>query len=150
MNPTAILAVCLATGVASALAAQQPAAVPPPTVLRVSEAWARASQPGRPMSAAYAVIENPGTTPIVLTGVTCDSIPVAQIHESYEENGMMRMRHVPELVVPAGGRVELRPGGYHVMLMQLPAPLAAGGIVRCDLLAGTRVLARFEAQVRAP
>jgi copper(I)-binding protein len=121
-----------------------------PLPLRVTGAWARPSMPERPMSAAYGVIENPGTAAVVLTGVRCNATPNAQIHESFEENGMMRMRHIPELTVPAGGRVELRPGGHHIMLMMLPSPLAAGGRVTCELLAGERVVGRLEAEVRAP
>jgi copper(I)-binding protein len=144
--------VALATLVAGTAVAQAPGPQAPSSqvVLRISGAWARPSMPERPMSAAYAVIENPGAQAVVLTAVRCDVTPRAEIHESFEENGMMRMRRIPELTVPAGGRVELRPGGHHIMLMMLPQPLVAGGRVTCDLLAGERVAGRLEAEVRAP
>ena len=52
------------------------------------------------MSAAYAVIENPGAA-VSVTAAGCDGVGSAALHESVEENGMMRMRPVPSLAVPA-------------------------------------------------
>lgn len=140
--------VALWPGFAPSTAAAQQA--PAGTGLRVRDAWARPSMPGRAMSAAYAVVENPGEAAVALTGVSCEGVASAELHESFEANGMMRMRPVPSLTVPAGGRVELRPGGYHVMLMGLTRALSAGDRVRCELRAASTVVARFEAEVRAP
>jgi len=135
---------------AAAQQPQAPAAAPAAAMpLRVSGAWARPSVPGRPMTAVYAVLENPGGSPVVLTGATCEVAGMSHIHESFEEQGMMRMRPVDSLVVPAHGRVELAPGGYHIMLMMLRHPLAAGDRVRCELRAGERVVAVVDAEVRA-
>jgi periplasmic copper chaperone A len=146
LRTLSLMAVMLAAAASAAVAQQEGGTA----ALRVRDAWARPSMPGRPMSAAYAIVENPGTAPVVLSAVSCAGTASAELHESFEENGMMRMRPVPTLAVPPGGQVELRPGGYHVMLMGLTRALAQGDRVRCELRAGTAVVARFEAEVRAP
>jgi copper(I)-binding protein len=117
--------------------------------LLVHGAWARPSLPGRPMSAVYAVLENPTDAPVALTAVSCDAAGMSHIHESFEDHGMMRMRPVDSLLVSAHDSVELKPGGYHIMLMMLRHALAAGDHVRCELRGGERVLAELDAVVRA-
>jgi copper(I)-binding protein len=59
-----------------------------------------------------------------LTGVSSPAAGISEIHEMKMEKDIMKMAAVPSLNVPAGGAVELKPGGYHVMLMDLKAPLA--------------------------
>lgn len=73
----------------------------------------------------YLTIANDGKTDDALIGVAAD-FPGVMLHESYEEDGVMRMRHLDRLTVPADGIVELAPGGYHVMFMGLDEPLEAG------------------------
>ena len=99
----------------------------------VREGWVRFS-PG-PNAAAYLTLENPGDLPLRLVGART---PVA---ERVEGKKVMGMRPVPFLEVPPKGRVELKPGGYHFMLLGLKRPLKAGEEVELDLLfAGGKVL----------
>ncbi|MEQ8290990.1 MAG: copper chaperone PCu(A)C [Roseovarius sp.] len=73
----------------------------------------------------YLAITNTGESDDALIGAKAD-FPKVQIHESYEEDGVARMRHVEKLEIPAGETVELAPGGYHVMFMGLSDPFEAG------------------------
>jgi len=80
----------------------------------------------------YVTIANEGETDDALVGVAAD-FPKVMLHQSYEEDGVMRMRHVEKLAVPADGIAELAPGGYHVMFMGLSAPFEAGDEVPVTL-----------------
>jgi hypothetical protein len=77
---------------------------------------------------------------------------VVEIHEMAMDNNVMRMRAVPSVDLPAGREVQLKPGGYHVMLLDLKRPLKAGEKVRIELQIetrdGKRVTQPVEAEVR--
>jgi len=78
---------------------------------------------------------------------------VVEIHEMAMENNVMRMRAVPSLPLPAGRPVELKPGGYHVMLMDLKQQMKEGEVVPVTLVvetAGKRETIEVKAPVRAP
>lgn len=92
--------------------------------IAVSDAWARATAPGQSGGAVYASIANRGGADR-LVGVTSDA-GMAMLHGSKHEGGITRMRMLPEVAIPAGASVVLAPGGTHVMLTGLRAPLAAG------------------------
>jgi copper(I)-binding protein len=91
------------------------------------EPWARASLvAGRP-GAAYFTLRNEGAAVDRLVGVAADRAGHAMAHETtVDAQGVARMGHVMTLDVPAGGEVAFAPGGYHVMLMDLDAPLRVG------------------------
>ena len=59
---------------------------------------------------------------------------MAEVHEMKMDGDVMKMRAVPSLDLPAGKKVELKPGGYHVMLMDLKAPLAKDSTIPLTLL----------------
>ena len=86
--------------------------------------------PGMAMGAAYFTVVNPGPEGDRLLRVETAAARVAETHESIDEGGVMRMVPRPEgFEVPAGGTLELQPGGKHVMLMETrPAADAAGRI----------------------
>ena len=92
--------------------------------IAVSEAWARATAPGQSGGAVYATIANRGGADR-LVEVTSDA-GTAMLHRSDHEGGVARMRMLPDLAIPAGSSVVLAPGGTHVMLTGLAAPLATG------------------------
>lgn len=78
-----------------------------------------------PMLAGFARIENPCKAPVIVTSATSSAFADVSFHETKVIDGVSRMRAVPELVVPAKGAVELKPGGLHLMLMQpmvMPKP----------------------------
>jgi copper(I)-binding protein len=93
--------------------------------ITIHDAWARASAGGAMVGAAYFVITG-GGTPDQVAGIETDVATTAEVHESFNDNGIMKMRPTPRLTIPAGGSVTLAPGGYHVMLMGLKQPLLAG------------------------
>lgn len=82
---------------------------------------------GVPVGVAYLSLENRGERDDRLLRVECARAAMTELHESLEQDGVMRMKHHPEgFAIPAGGRVDLEPGGKHVMLMQLEGSLAEG------------------------
>ncbi len=94
--------------------------------LSIGHPYARATAPGAPAGGAYLTIENKGSTPDTLVAVK-SPVATAQIHEMSMDGNVMKMRELPGgLAIPAGGKVTLAPGGYHVMLMNLKQPLVAG------------------------
>lgn len=92
--------------------------------LVIENPWARESV--TPTGAAYLVIRNQGDTGDRLIGVSSDVAETVQIHESQMQDGVMRMRPVEAVDVPAHGAAMLEPGGIHVMLIGLKAPLEEG------------------------
>lgn len=103
------------------------AAAPDGPAVRVIEAWARAAPPMEGGNAAvYARLVNAGSQPDELVAVSGDVSGAVELHESYSRFGMMMMRKVADVKVPAGGEAALKPGGLHVMLVDLKRPLKAG------------------------
>ena len=88
----------------------------------VSDPWIRATVTGQKATGAFMKITSKEGAKI--TGVSSPAAGVAEIHEMKMEKDVMKMAAIPSLNVPAGGAVELKPGSYHVMLMDLKAPLA--------------------------
>lgn len=110
-----------ATVLAGAVHAQTAAPV------AVEGAWARASVQGQTASGAFMRLTAPGATRLVRA--ESPAAGVTEVHEMKMEGNVMKMRALPGLDLPAGQAVELRPGGYHIMLMDLKAPLAKGSSV---------------------
>lgn len=82
--------------------------------------YARATAPGAPVSGGYMTIHNAGSAPDYLIGGSADFAGKIEIHEMVMDGEVMKMRPVEGgLEIPAGGEVELKPGGYHVMFMGL-------------------------------
>ena len=90
----------------------------------VSDAWARATAPGQSSAAVYATIANRGAADRMV-GIASDG-GIAMFHRSDVEGGVARMRMLAEVAIPADGQVVLAPGGTHIMLTGLAAPLAIG------------------------
>ena len=98
----------------------------------VDGAWARASVQGQKATGAFMRLTASEATRLV--GVSTPAAGVAEVHEMKMEGDVMKMRAIAGLDLPAGQAVELKPGGYHVMLMDLKAPLAKGSTVPVTLL----------------
>ncbi|ANY17887.1 copper chaperone PCu(A)C [Bordetella pseudohinzii] len=102
--------------------------------IEVDDLWVRASAPGQENGAGYLEIENDAKTPDRLVSVSSAAAERVELHTVKNENGMARMREVDGgIEVPADGKVELRPGGYHVMFLKLKTPFAEGGTVPATL-----------------
>jgi copper(I)-binding protein len=88
----------------------------------VTDAWARATVPGQKATGAFMKITAKDNTKLI--AVSSPVAGVAEIHEMKMDKDVMKMAALPNgLDLPAGKAVELKPGGYHVMLMDLKAPL---------------------------
>lgn len=94
--------------------------------ITVSKAWARATPGGVTIGAAYAEIRNSGAAADKLTAVATPAAGRAEIHSHSMEDGVMRMRKLDALEVAPGGSAAMAPGGNHIMLFDLKAPLNAG------------------------
>ena len=91
----------------------------------VQDAWARASAGASPNGAAYVTLAG-GSQPDSLIGVSTSVAATADIHETINDSGVMKMRPVQAVSIPPGQTVTFVPGGYHIMLMGLKQPLTAG------------------------
>jgi copper(I)-binding protein len=112
---------------------------PPTPDLAVTDAWVRAAavheEATAPVnSAAYLTIENQGEATDRLIGVTFAAAQRVELHESFvDERGIASMRPVDSVEIPPAGEARLEPGGLHVMLFGLDAPLSVGDSVRMAL-----------------
>jgi copper(I)-binding protein len=101
--------------------------------LGIDHAFTRATPPGAKSGGAFLVVENAGAAPDRLIRAASPVAGLVEIHEMSLDGGVMRMRAVPGVDVPPGGRLELKPGGYHVMLLDLKQPLKVGDKVPLTL-----------------
>lgn len=99
--------------------------------LEVLQPWARAPAGNGP-GALYMTLHDAGAADR-LTGVTTDAGGMAMLHESASSNGVETMRDLSGVALPAGGTVVMRPGGIHVMLMDLGRKLRAGDTLHATL-----------------
>jgi len=103
--------------------------------LVISSAWSRVTPAGAGVGAGYLTIANKGTSAERLVSFTTDLAGQPEVHEMTNEGGVMKMRPLTKgLVIPAGATVKLEPGGYHLMLLQLKKPLAAGQRFKATLV----------------
>ena len=94
--------------------------------LHIAHSWARATAQGQRNGGAYLEIDNRGSTGDRLVGARGDVAESVQLHRMAMEGNVMHMREVKAIDIPAGGKLTLAPGGYHIMLLGLKAPLAVG------------------------
>ena len=99
--------------------------------VKVDGGWAKATVQGQKGTGAFMNITAKEGTRLV--GVSSPVAGVAEVHEMKMEGDVMTMRAVPVLELPAGKTVQLLPGGYHVMLMDLKMPLAKDSSVPMTL-----------------
>ena len=95
-------------------------------MLRVSNPFTRATPPGAKVAGAFMLIENQGKEADRLVSASSPVAGLVEIHEMAMDGGLMKMRAVKGIDLKAGATVELRPGGYHVMLEDLKQPLKEG------------------------
>ena len=92
----------------------------------VSNPWSRATPKGAKVGAGYMVIENRGAMADRLIGGSVEAATGFEIHDTVVENGVMRMRQLSDLELPPGEAIHVKPGGRHIMFVDLEYPLAAG------------------------
>ena len=113
----------------------------------VRDAWIREPPPRSP-AAGYLVIENRGGDPLALVGLATEAAEQTEIHIMEHKDDRMTMRQVAELQILAGEEVALKPGGAHLMLMELRRPLRDGDEVELLLRFGNGTERRVQVPVR--
>jgi copper(I)-binding protein len=112
----------------AACAAGLAAAAPP----AISGAWVRATPPGAKTGAAYLTISTDGTADTLLAA-TSPAARTVELHTHVSDNGLSRMQRLDAVPLPAGESVHFEPGGLHLMLIDITAPLIAGQQVTLSL-----------------
>lgn len=127
------------------------AAAPALADVAVADAWVRGTVSGQKATGAFMQLTSPAETALV--AAASPAAKIVEIHEMKMDGGMMRMRAVDRIPLPAGKPVTLAPGGYHVMLMDLAQPLKEGDSVTVTLTFadkdGRRTTQDVKANVRA-
>ncbi|HKH80431.1 MAG TPA: copper chaperone PCu(A)C [Methylovirgula sp.] len=129
---------CAALGLLAAMPAFATNTVPASSVsvgsLKIEHAFTRPTPAGATVAAGYVTIVNAGSTPDRLVSATSDISAKTQIHEMKMENGVMEMRELTDgLPIPAGATVALKPGGYHIMFVDLKHPVKPGEVITATL-----------------
>ena len=131
LTRTMVLAAALATLTAAPLRAEDVKAGD----LLITEAWSRQTPAGAKVAGAYLTVENKGSSADRLVGGSTDIAGRIEIHEMAMDGGVMKMRALDAgLELPAGKAVQLAPGGYHVMMMDLKAALPKDSTVPLTLV----------------
>lgn len=89
--------------------------------VKVEGGWARATVQGQKATGAFLTLTAPQS--VQLVAVSSPAAGIAEIHEMAMDGNVMKMRAIPALDLPAGKAIELKPGGQHIMLMDLKTPL---------------------------
>jgi periplasmic copper chaperone A len=130
VNSLALAFLALAAVCAGSVSAQEIKA----GSLVLSHAWARATPGGAEIGGGYLTIENKGTAPDKLLGGSSPAAAEIEVHEMAMKNDVMTMRPVSGgLSIPPGQTITFAPGGYHIMMMGLKAPLKQGDRVPMTL-----------------
>lgn len=114
----------------------------------VSNAWVRATVAQQKATGAFMQLTAAKDTRLV--GVSTPLTGMAELHEMAMDNNVMKMRQIPGLALPAGKTVELKPGGYHVMLLDLKAQVKEGDTVPVTLVFEGKDGKRESVEVKAP
>jgi hypothetical protein len=139
-----LVAACSSSSSSAAPSTAGGATAGPGGTITATDAWARAMAPGTTTSAVYVTLTNGTGTDDALVSVSTPATPTAEIHEvsavsaAPEESagmggGMMGMHPIEKLPLPAGATVQLKPGSFHIMLIDVPAPLKDGSTIEVTL-----------------
>jgi copper(I)-binding protein len=94
--------------------------------VQVDKPWARATVPGAKVAGGYMLIRNQGAAGDRLVGASSPVAAAVELHVHINDNGVMKMREVRGYDVPAKGSFELKPGGAHLMFMDIKRPFKEG------------------------
>ena len=138
------LAACLSVAVLAVYGLAAQAAEP----VTISNAWARATMPGQPVGAAYLDLHS--RVKASLTKVESPLAQSVELHQMSMKNGVMEMRMLDQLPLPADKTVSLAPGGNHLMLFGLRKPLSKGESLPLTLTIQTADGKSIRLEVNAP
>ncbi len=101
--------------------------------ISVKEAWIPEAPHTAQAMGAFMTIENSDAQSVKVIKASAPNFDRIELHESIEENGMHKMIAQPFLTIPAKGSLELKPGGYHIMLIGVQQPSKAGDVIPIEL-----------------
>ncbi len=116
--------------------------------LEITDAWAPEAPPNR-MMAGYMNLHNNGDAPIVLVAASSPLFGKVEIHSMTMNDGMMRMRKLDKLEIPAGGQAALAPGHNHLMLMKPQQQFRPGDLIPLSLVTSDGQEHTVELEVRS-
>lgn len=99
----------------------------------VHDAYVRMAPPNAPATGAFMIIKNNGDKDLKVLRALSPASRLTELHNHINDGGVMRMRPVTAIEIKAGGEAVLKPGGLHVMMIDLPAPLKEGEVVPITL-----------------
>ncbi|MBM3808458.1 MAG: copper chaperone PCu(A)C [Acidimicrobiia bacterium] len=143
-KPFALPALCAAMMLAGVATHAQTAAV------TIRDAWVREPMGNRNMTGAFVVVENNTDKPLAIVAASSDISDKVELHEMKNEGGMMQMSPVSKISVPAHGKVELKPGSFHVMLFDMKKKVADGDKIKLTLTLDDGTKLTSDAAVRKP
>lgn len=114
----------------------------------VKDAWVRATVAQQKATGAFMQLQSAQDAKLI--SVQSPMAGVVEVHEMAMDGGVMKMRAVPSLALPAGKAVDLKPGGYHVMLMDLKAQVKDGDAVPVTLVVEGKDGQRQTIELKAP
>ena len=118
----------------------------------VSDPWVRSTVPAQKATGAFMKVKSGSEAKLV--SAASPVAKVVEVHEMSMKDNVMQMRAIDAIALPAGKTVELKPGGYHVMLMELVKPIDAGASVPITLTFvgkdGKKFTQEVKAEARAP
>ena len=123
-------------------------ALPAQAQTKVADPWVRGTVAEQKATGAFMQLTSVAGGKLV--SISSPAAGVVEIHEMKMDGSTMHMRAIPGLALPAGKAVDLKPGGYHVMLLDLKAPLPAGSTVALNLVVEGRDGKRETIVVKAP
>jgi copper(I)-binding protein len=134
--------------IAAAILASRAVLAGDPAAVVIDDPFARAVPPGQPNSAVFMALTNTGDAQRALVAAESDAAATVELHTHTMTDGMMQMRRIERIDLPAGERVTLKPGGLHVMLIGLAEQLTPGMDVALTLIFDDGSRADITAPVR--
>lgn len=117
--------------------------------IQIDSPWARSAGSGD-NTGVFMVIKNTSGQADKLVGAAYEDAMMTGVHQTVMKDGVMTMSEIPSLDTPANGQVELKPGSYHIMIMELKKDLKAGDKISVTLTFEKAGKVTVEAEVRAP
>ena len=108
-------------------------AAPAMAQIKVEDAWSRATPPGAKIAAGYLVVHNSGSAADRLVSVSSPAAERVETHITVREGDISRMREVKGYEIPAKGMFEAKPGGAHLMFVNIKAPFKEGATIPATL-----------------
>jgi periplasmic copper chaperone A len=118
--------------------------------ISVQDPYVRLAPPNAPATGAFMVIKNNGDKDVKILKADNPVSKVTELHTHLNEGGVMKMRPIAAIEIKANGEAILKPGGMHVMMIDLKAPMREGDMVPMTLIFDDGSSKQFEARVVRP